>query len=116
MIKIILLLLLYTTIFALEISIQGAKENFKDYSTLHIKDQDKFLCQEIKDDFDSVVQIICAFTKSPNQKIQKIQNNFFEIDTQTKQKTFFVIIKPFAKMKLLPMVFDLKRIPSLMQK
>lgn len=109
MIKVILLLLFYTTIFALEISIQGAKENFKEYSTLHIKDQDKFLCQEIKDDFDKVVQIICAFTKLPNQKIQKIQNNFFEVDTQTKQKTFFVIIKPFHKMKLLPMVFDLQK-------
>lgn len=109
MIKIILLLLFYITTFALEISMQGAKENFQDYSTLHIKDQDKFLCQEIKNDFDAVVQIVCAFTKLPNQKIQKIQNNFFEVDTQIKQKTFFVIIKPFHKMKLLPMVFDLKK-------
>lgn len=109
MLKTILFALLITNAFALDISIQGAKENHQLYSTLHIKDKDKFLCQEIKDDFDVTVKIVCAFSQSPSQKISKLQNSFFEIDTEIKKKTFFLVIKPFHKMKLFPMIFDLTR-------
>ncbi|TKI68403.1 flagellar protein [Sulfurimonas crateris] len=109
MLKIVLLTLLSFNIFALEISLQGAKENHQSYSTFHIKDSEKFLCQEIIDDFEAVSKIVCAFSKSPSQKIQRLQNSFFEIDTETKKGTFFLVIKPFHKMKLFPMVFDLKK-------
>ncbi|MDA7817080.1 flagellar protein [Sulfurimonas sp.] len=95
--------------FALEVSIQGAKENNTEYSILHLSDNKDFLCQEEKNDFDEVVKIVCAFSKSPSQNLQKIQNNFFNISTQIKNKTFFLIIKPFFKMKLYPMVFDLTK-------
>jgi len=96
-------------LFALEISLSGAKENHKEYSTLHLRDLNHFLCQEIKNDFEEVEQIVCAFPKKPSQKIQTIQNNFFEIKTKIKNKTFFLIIKPFKKMKLYPMIFDLTK-------
>ncbi|MDQ1337996.1 MAG: hypothetical protein QG617_963 [Campylobacterota bacterium] len=108
MFKIVLLLLFsFASLFALEISLQGAKENHQSYSTLHLSDKDKFLCQEFRDDFNVVIKIVCAFPKSPAQKIQKLQNSFFEIDTETKKETFFLVIKPYEKMKLFPMVFDL---------
>ena len=109
MLKIVLLALFSIHVFALEISLQGAKENHLPYSTFHIKESEKFLCQEFRDDFDAVSKIVCAFSKSPSQKIEKLQNNFFEIDTEIKKETFFLIIKPFHKMKLFPMVFDLKK-------
>ncbi|OHE09705.1 MAG: flagellar protein [Sulfurimonas sp. RIFOXYD12_FULL_33_39] len=109
MLKTILLALLAINIFALEISFQGAKENHQPYSTLHIKDDNKFLCQEIKNDFDVTVKIVCAFSHSPSQKISKLQNSFFEVDTEIKNKTFFLVIKPYQKMKLFPMVFDLTK-------
>lgn len=96
-------------VFALEISLQGAKENHQSYSTLHIRDSEKFLCQEFRDDFEAVSKIVCAFSKSPSEKLQKLQNNFFEIGTQTKKETFFLVIKPYQKMKLFPVVFDLKK-------
>ncbi len=98
---------LHSTLFALEVTLQGAKENFSNYSILHIKDPNPFLCQEIKDDFDNVTKIVCAFSQEPSKEFKSIQNNFFEIASQTKEKTFFMIIKPFYKMKLFPMVFDL---------
>ncbi len=108
--KIVLLLLLsFASLFALDISLQGAKESHEPYSTLHISDKDKFLCQEFKDDFDNVIKIVCAFSKSPSQKIQKLQNSFFEIESEIKKETFFLIIKPYEKMKLLPIVFDLTK-------
>jgi len=101
--------LLGLNLFALEISLSGAKENHKEYSTLHLRDDNKFLCQEIKDDFEEVKEIICAFSKEPSQKIKNIQNNFFTISSKRKNKTFFLIIKPYLKMKLYPMIFDLTK-------
>lgn len=94
---------------ALEISLSGALQNHQKFSILHIKDKDKFLCQKIKDSFDVTIKVICAFSTMPHQKINKIQNDFFEIDTQVKNKTFFVIIKPFKKIKLEAIVFDLTK-------
>ncbi|PNV82308.1 MAG: flagellar protein [Sulfurimonas sp.] len=109
MLKTLLLIFISLNAFALEISLQGAKENHQPYSTFHIKDEDKFLCQEFKDDFDAVSKIVCAFPKAPSQKIKKLQNNFFEIDTEIKNKTFFLVIKPYQKMKLFSIVFDLSK-------
>lgn len=109
MFKIVLLLLLSLHIFALEISLSGAKENHETYSTLHLNHNNKFLCQEFKDDFDNVAKIVCAFSKLPAQKIQKLQNNFFEIESEVKKDTFFLIIKPYQKMKLYPIVFNLTK-------
>jgi len=93
--------------FALEISLAGAKENHKSYSLLHIKEKNKFLCQKQVDDFYKTIGIVCAFAKKPTKKIDKIQNDFFEIKTEIKNKTFFLIIKSFKNMKLIPVIFNL---------
>jgi tetratricopeptide (TPR) repeat protein len=95
-----------TSLNALDISLQGAKENFQNYSTLHIKDKNKFLCQEMTNDFDEVIKIVCAFSKSPAKELKTLQNDFFKIETQIKRKTFFLIITPYKKMKLFPVVFN----------
>ncbi len=102
-----LLFLISTNTYALDISLQGAKVNHENYSTLHVKDKNKFLCQEIKNDFEVTTEIICAFSTAPSQKLSTIQNNFFTIETKTKKNTFFLIIKPYKKMKLFPVVFNL---------
>ena len=96
-------------LFALDVSIQGARANFADYSTLHIKDKNRFLCQEMKDDFEEVTQIVCAFSKAPAKELKPIQNDFFKIESQIKKKTFFLIITPFKKMKLYPVLFNLSQ-------
>jgi len=105
--SLLLFVVLTTSLSALDISLQGAKENFQNYSTLHIKDENKFLCQEITNNFDEVVKIVCAFSKSPAKKLKPLQNDFFKIETQIKKKTFFLIITPFKKMKLFSVVFNL---------
>jgi len=107
LLRVILFLSLALHLYALEVSLTGAKENFQNYSTLHLKDSSPFLCQEMKDDYQEVTQIICAFSKQPTKKFHKIQNDFFEISAQLKNKTFFLIIKPFHKIKLYPMAFNL---------
>jgi len=105
--KLVLFALFTISSFALEISLNGAKEDFTKYSTLHLKDKNKFLCQEDIDDFGVVTEIICAFAKKPSSTIKPLQNNFFSITTKVNKKTFFIIIKPFQKMKLFPIIFDL---------
>jgi len=103
-----LLFFLFTfNLYALEVSLLGAKENFTKYSTLHLKDKTKFLCQETKNDFDEITEIVCAFSKQPTNKFRKLQNDFFHINSFIKNKTFFIIIKPIKKIKLYPIIFNL---------
>jgi tetratricopeptide (TPR) repeat protein len=105
--SLLLLLNISTSIFALEISINSAKENHQRYSILHIKDSKEFLCEESKNDFNEVTQIICAYNKRPNQEIKKLKNDFFSIESIIKNRTFFLVIKPFKKIKLFPVIFNL---------
>jgi hypothetical protein len=93
--------------FALEISLESAKEKFQPYSTLHLKDINDFLCQNQYDDFGNTTKIVCVFSKKPSQKIKKLQNNFFQIDTKVQESGFFLIIKPLYKMQLFALVFDM---------
>ena len=86
----------------------SAKDNFSRYSTLHLSDSKDFVCQEMKDDFLITTEIICAFSKRPSQSIQKLQNDFFKVNTFIKKDTFFITIKPFYKIKLIDDIFDLR--------
>jgi len=112
---ILLPLLLSIPLFALEISINGAKENHQNFSTLHIKDSTKFVCQEIKNDFEITTKIVCAFAKQPERAIEKLQNDFFQVDTLVKKGTFFLVITPFHKVKLMPVVFNLTQDDTIYQ-
>lgn len=105
----LLLVNIPSTSFALEVSLTGAKENFQNYSTFHLKDDKPFLCQEMKNDFHEVTQIVCAFNKRPTTKIKELQNSFFKIENKIQNKTFFLVITPFQKIKLFPMIFDMTK-------
>ncbi|XXF41453.1 hypothetical protein MLC44_11165 [Sulfurimonas sp. NW9] len=48
MLKWILLAFVLTNSFALEISIESAKDNFIKYSTLDIRNTERFTCKELK--------------------------------------------------------------------
>jgi len=106
LIKYLLLTLLSLNLFALEISLSSAKENSVKYSTLHIKEDNRFTCKELKDDFEVVTKIICAFSKQPATKFRDLQNDFFKITSTNKENTFFIVIKPIKKIKLFPMIFN----------
>ena len=109
MLQWILFFLLSFNLFALEITLSGAKENFENYSTLHVKNTEPFLCQEMKNDFQVVTKVVCAFNKKPSASIKTLQNSFFKIENKIKKKTFFLIITPFEKIKLYPMIFDMTK-------
>ena len=109
MFKLILFFLLCFEALALEISMDSAKDNYSKYSTLHISDKTDFLCQEMKNDFRVTTEIICAFSKKPLQPIQKLQNDFFRIDTFIEKETFFISIKPYQKISIIPEIFKLHK-------
>ena len=115
MLKYILFALLSFNLYALEVSLHSAKEESKKFSTLHIKNKEPFLCEEIKDDFDTTTKIICAFSKQPSSQFKNLQNNFFRIRSQVKNKTFFLIINPYKKIKLFPIIFDISKDNSVFQ-
>jgi len=107
LLKLILFTLLSINLLALEISISRAKQNHEFYSTLTLKSEKSFLCQEFKNEKDKVTKIICAFDKKPSDDFKKIQNDFFKIDSQIKNNTFFLVITPFHKIRLFPVIFNL---------
>jgi len=107
---IILLAFISIRSFALEISIESAKDDFTKYSVLTIvEEKNNFICQERKDHFNITIEIICAFSKKPAENIKYIQNDFFKVNSFYKKDTFFISIKPFYKIKLLPEIFDLSK-------
>jgi len=105
----ILLAFLSLNAFALEISVESAKDDFQKYSILQLSDEKAFVCQSIKNDFGDVVEVICAFKKKPAQEIPHLQNDFFTINAFIKNETFFISIKPVHKLKLYAEIFDLSK-------
>ena len=104
-----LLFLWMTPLSALELSINSAEQDHSPYSILHLRHSDNFVCEETKDDFENVTQIICAFNKKPTQLLKQIENNFFDVSTRIQKETFFVMIHPRYKIKLFANVFDLSK-------
>jgi len=109
LLKWILFFTLTSNIFALEISMDSAKDDFKRYSTLKLTNTETFLCQEHKDDFMVTTEVICAFSKRPSKVIKQLQNDFFKVDTFIKKDTYFIRIKPYYKIKLIADIFDLTK-------
>ena len=107
MLKWVLFFAITSNIFALEISMDSAKDDFKRYSTLKLTDATPFLCQEHKDDFLVTTEVICAFSKKPSKVVNRLQNDFFKIDTFIKNDTYFIRVKPYHKIKLIADIFNL---------
>ena len=109
------LLLLFSTLSGLELSVQGGKEQNSNFSTIHLKDDNPFLCEVQKNDFDREIEIICAFDRRPSETFKALNNNFFTIAAETRGKNFFMVITPHERMKLFPIAFDLKHDDSVFE-
>ena len=104
--KWLLLFLIPLYLNALEISFQSGKENFEKYTVLHVKANSPFICEPQIDDFNNITKVICAFSKRPDQVLKPLNDDFFNVVSEIKKGTFFLIVTPVHKMKLLPDVFD----------
>ncbi len=106
MIRWLLLFLLPLSLYALEISFQSGKENHEKYTLLHVRTNSPFICQPQVDEFNTIKKVICAFSNRPNQLLKPLDDDFFNVVTEIKKGTFFVIVTPRHKMKLYPDVFN----------
>ena len=61
----------------------------------------------MKNDFDIVTEVICAFAKRPLAEIETLQNDFFQVNIFIKSDTFFLSIKPHYQIKLIANIFNL---------
>jgi tetratricopeptide (TPR) repeat protein len=104
--KWLLLFLIPLYLNALEISFQAGKENFDKYTLLHVKANAPFICEPQTDDFNNITKVICAFSTKPEQSLKPLSDDFFSVVSEIKKGTFFLIVTPTHKMKLLPDVFD----------
>ncbi len=106
MLKRLLLFIIPLYLNALEISFQAGKENFNKYTLLHVKASDPFICEPQTDDFNNITKVICAFSKRPEQTLKSLGDDFFKVISEVKKGTFFLIVTPVHKMKLLPDVVN----------
>jgi hypothetical protein len=104
--KWLLLFFIPFSLSALEISFQAGKENHEKYSVLHVRTTSAFICEPQTDEFDNITKVICAFSKHPNQLLKPLNNDFFNVVTEIKKGTFFLIVTPRHKMKLFPDIFN----------
>ena len=102
--KYILLLLSLgcTSVFALTLSVNVGKEKNQSYSTIHIKEDLSFPCTYKKNDMDEIRLVECTFPREPKEKFEKIETEFFIIDSFNKNKKYHISILPLKKIKLIP--------------
>lgn len=106
MFRLLLLLTFPIFLFALELNFQSGKENFEKYTILHVKAKTPFICEPQIDDFKNITKVICAFPKKPDQALRPLGDDFFDVVSEIKKDTFFLIITPKQKVKLLPDIYD----------
>lgn len=117
--KLALLLSLFSSfifpLFALNLSVNIAKEAGESFSIIQIKEDIAFRCLSKKDEFDNITQIQCIFPREPKQVFEKMQTRFFKIDSFVKHKKYYVRIYPLQKMKLFPILYSLHKNESIYQ-
>lgn len=109
MLKWLLLLITPLYLYSLEITFQAGKENFDKYTILHVRENTPFICEPQFNDFNNINKVICAFSKKPEELFKPLNDDFFHVVSEIKKDTFFLIITPTYKMKLIPEVFDLTK-------
>ena len=115
MFKLLLLLALPFSLFALELSFQSGKENYEKYTILHVKANSPFICEPQTDDFKNITKVICAFSKRPDKPLKEVGDDFFDVTSEIKKDTFFLLITPHHKVKLMADIFDLPNDRNLYQ-
>jgi len=100
-----LFLLFLSPLFSLEIIVNSAKENNKNFEILHIKDENSFLCREIEKNREVLYECKITSPISFTEKIEK--SSFFHIYFSNENNTTTIIVKPRFNSLLIPISFSL---------
>ncbi|MDD2367787.1 MAG: tetratricopeptide repeat protein [Sulfuricurvum sp.] len=96
-------------LFALELSIQTGKEEGATFSILHLQNAFPFTCDATNDEFGETRRIDCRIPQATKQTFSPINNAQFSITGVSSPQGYSITILPKAKMKLIPLAFDLSK-------
>lgn len=100
---------------ALELSVQSGKEEGEKFSILHLQNASPFTCNATDDEFGETKRIDCYFSSPPKQTFVPINNTQLSVTSSTTARGYTITILPKSKMKLMPIVFDLSKVPQTYQ-
>lgn len=103
------LLCLWLPLSALELSVQSGKEKGNSYSILHVRNSEPFGCEAAADEFGETKRIVCSFPRFPKHSFDPITNANFKIIPSSSKNGYSIVVTPIAKMKLIPIPFDLTK-------
>lgn len=93
----------------MELSIQSGKEDGETFSILHLRHTSPFTCEAITNEFGEEKRVVCRFTTPARETLPTINNTYLTITGTSSAKGYTVTITPKAKMKLIPLPFDLTK-------
>ncbi len=96
-------------LYAMELSIQSGKEEGQPFTVLHLRDAVPFVCESTKNEFGEEKRIECRLPTSPRKSLPPISNAYLTLKGGTQSEGYTITITPKAKMKLIPVAFDLKK-------
>jgi tetratricopeptide (TPR) repeat protein len=93
----------------MDLTIQSGKEGGDTYSILHLRHSVPFSCESTDNEFGDAQRIVCKLTTSPKQSFPPIDNAYLNITGTSADGGYRITILPKAKMKLIPVVFNLSK-------
>jgi len=96
-------------LYALELSIQSGKEEGEKFSILHLRDISPFSCKATNDEFGEARRIECYLPASLKQTFSPIDNTYLKVSAVSSSNGYIITVLPKAKMKLIPIPFNLSK-------
>lgn len=93
----------------MELSIQSGKEEGDKFSILHLQNTEPFSCEATTNEFGETRRIDCRLPKAPQKSFSPINNTHLNIIASSSSQGYTITITPTAKMKLIPLPFDLSK-------
>ena len=101
------LILFPLTLFSLELTLSIGSEDKQEYGIIEIFNDEPFACTLQNDPLGIPKELICFFSKKPNETLKPVESEFFRIETKLRKGNYFLIVKTNYKLYAKPIIFDL---------
>ncbi len=96
----------------MEISLQTGKEEGQNYTVLHLRHPVPFECKATQDEFHEEKRIECIIPSLKASKIPPLNDERLKVSGSSTPSGYRITITPKSKMKLIPVAFDLSKVPQ----
>ncbi len=100
------ILLLFAPLYALDVVINSAKEEGKNFAVLNLKYERLFPCKEERDRYGEVERVICLLEGQPPSSFTQSNTLFFKLAVEQINSTLHLIITPKKRAKLFALHAD----------